>query len=160
MINILKSQKKEYGSDIMNYWLCRSAKTIFFITIYYILLFCSVIVYNPYSDMVDISCGEKLLLGMGMNIPIVFVVVSLIVILWHFIQRKEWESWLSPAFSYFVFFLVHIVYMLTYSFLIEVFVDFSFYCFIGIICIIISMILGKLFYREIEEDDTEDVISG
>ena len=57
----------------MGYWLWRSVKTVFFTCIYYVLLFCSGFIFYPYGEMLDVSRGDKLLVGLQSGIFIVFI---------------------------------------------------------------------------------------
>ena len=72
----------------MGYWLWRSVKTVFFTCIYYVLLFCSGFIFYPYGEMLDVSRGYKLLVGLQSGILIVFIIASIIVILWKLVRKK------------------------------------------------------------------------
>lgn len=135
----------------MGYWLWRSVKTVFFTCIYYVLLFCSGFIFYPYGEMLDVSRGDKLLVGLQSGILIVFIIASIIVILWKLVRKNKWNSWLSPIFSYLIFFLIHLNYIICSFIISGCDINFIYNIFVGIIGILISLVVGKLFFKEVEK---------
>ena len=135
----------------MNYWLWRSVKTVFFTCIYYVLLFCSGFLFYPYGEMLDASRGLKLLVGLETGIPIVFLICSVIVILWGIIRKKKWESEVSLLFSYFIFVIVHTCFIVSFYLIGGGSVNFLYNAIIAMVAFVLCIILGKLLFKKSEK---------
>lgn len=135
----------------MGYWLWRSVKTVFFTCIYYVLLFCSGFIFYPYGEMLDVSRGDKLLVGLETGIPIVFLICSVIVILWGIIRKKKWESEVSLLFSYFIFVIVHTCFIVSFYLIGGGSVNFLYNAIIAMVAFVLCIILGKLLFKKSEK---------
>ena len=135
----------------MGYWLWRSVKTVFFTCIYYVLLFCSGFIFYPYGEMLDVSRGDKLLVGLETGIPIIFLICSVIVILWVIIRKKKWESEVSLLFSYFIFVIVHTCFIVSFYLIGGGSVNFLYNAIIAMVAFVLCIILGKLLFKKSEK---------
>ena len=135
----------------MGYWFWRSVKTVFFTCIYYVLLFCSGFIFYPYGEMLDVSRGDKLLVGLETGIPIVFLICSVIVILWGIIRKKKWESEVSLLFSYFIFVIVHTCFIVSFYLIGGGSVNFLYNAIIAMVAFVLCIILGKLLFKKSEK---------
>ena len=135
----------------MGYWLWRSVKTVFFTCIYYVLLFCSGFIFYPYGEMLDVSRGDKLLVGLETGVPIIFLICSVIVILWGIIRKKKWESEVSLLFSYFIFVIVHTCFIVSFYLIGGGSVNFLYNAIIAMVAFVLCIILGKLLFKKSEK---------
>lgn len=142
-----------------NYWWWRSTKTIICMIIYYMSLFMGSFFWYPRGEE-ELERGAKFLMGMHDSTILLFFVFSVVVILNRLIWKKTWFSPYSVAFSYFVFLLIHFVFLFTMNQITSV--DFFSHSVIGVFFMIVSVGLGKLVIKpencvkfEDEEDDEE-----
>lgn len=139
----------------LGYWFLRTLKTIVCITLYYIFIFLTGVLLYPRGKFIEFSFTEKFEFSLGLSTLIMFFIFSIIVILNRMIFKTQDYCSYSILFSYFIFGIVHFIFLIcankiltiNYLFHIGIFVFFS----------IISFILGKKYASNLDIEYDEEL---
>ena len=140
----------------MGYWVWRSIKTAFISLVYYCILLSTSLLFYPMDSFKTVEDWERLIIGMQEIIPIAFVIASVLVIAYKVYKKKEWQSCRSLAFSYFIFFCVHMAFLVPFLQLTNYKIDSLFYIIIGGISEVVAFILGYNLFEEKSKEEIED----